>query len=1268
MSTEDQLQYPPTLESFEKERARYRPIDLIDFSIEYFKALQNGTPLKYNDLSGLNKFILKPENEKIITRLQIPDEDLYRVILRRKQISQQEFLSKYNEELSQFNQIIDSSENNELSEQELHQYLKFKTRIFQEHEFLRFIDGLEKLSLRENDKRIYFTKYNILDENQKKASIDLLSLDYKIRKILEIEQWKNSLIKQEKSSHHTYASYDKVSYKLEGVCRNIDMGQEYDKNETEVLLKDYEYLLNEIKELTDENQIYLFFVTKYQFLRVIAYTLIKVKSINDESLKDLFEKVDKIFKESFSHLTTLDYYDFIVSNFIPLLKKVDPNSQEKREMESYLYYLFTYIPYILNTNFEEEKSLYYNIECVKYLLNKENRIKDLSFKKILIDLINLFATRVLKLKKELNITNPMDVQILFNDKLQLLQLQLNEFYPNLVSFTDKLISIAIKYNMENNNPEIRDTMISEFKGYDHIDQILITNSMKMKEMFETDEIKQKGIEIAIELLIKSLSIPEMNDAIIYKKRDEKEIIEPLVKNYYNKLLNTPRYNFENLKYIKFKHQNQIVSLVIKNNKNLENTAKSYDLENIEPYINYHNLIEEMFNFNKMYFKMKFDKSNDNFLNKDGEILLNKFKNNYKKENQFIESLPSKPDDKEYITKFKEFNCFQQKLILTYLNFSDNFTGKNQYLDFIRKLSVIYLLPKAQYINKLILKDKDVISNQIFFEGIYDDCRHVNYPIYIYVKYDNDINFFITFTEEEKEIIKNIQQALLLNPKFETPKCHSFKELLSMDNIQEIEKDIKDNHQLMNEYINLYEPFLEVEMLNDFAIFNSDERKIIMKILEKKKGINISILKNFDNKTKDDEMFILKKIVAAETDDNLTKSNNEFGNDVKIYYRKQLLELEKSYPKSKISFISNILELPYDPNYKYLFDNFNSFSMVEKIEIIQNLLSKIKIREYSTLYYDELVVFIMEEILRKYIDIAKRYNDNQIFMKKVMDEFIFLVRFYDKSVFQFITNIDSVENQTIYKFIKTFNNKERKTICSFLELYSLITKNPKYSEYKDDLKNYLDDLTYEERLDDILDKLEKIYNNELIKYMFIITAEEIKETALEIDYIIEEIVNNTEEYLDDLSKTLFKTLGKKEKEILIFTLKCIKQQENNGNINNYINELIDIEEENPSIYKNVYDSFEAIKKKLSQTKDNEKKEVFEKFNQLKNTLNGICFDLFEFVDNCKRGIISLRKIKAIAPIKVEIIKTLLDIEYFFKKDNKVKSAIDVLKNIKIKNKK
>ena len=37
MSSDDQLQYPTTFESFNKERERYRPKDLIDFSIEYLK-------------------------------------------------------------------------------------------------------------------------------------------------------------------------------------------------------------------------------------------------------------------------------------------------------------------------------------------------------------------------------------------------------------------------------------------------------------------------------------------------------------------------------------------------------------------------------------------------------------------------------------------------------------------------------------------------------------------------------------------------------------------------------------------------------------------------------------------------------------------------------------------------------------------------------------------------------------------------------------------------------------------------------------------------------------------------------------------------------------------------------------------------------------------------------------------------------------------------------------------------------------------------------
>ena len=84
-------------------------------------------------------------------------------------------------------------------------------------------------------------------------------------------------------------------------------------------------------------------------------------------------------------MTVLDYYDFILNCFIPLFKSSVKTSQEHREMESFLNRLVPQIPYIYNTNFEEEKSLYYNIECVKYFLNKESRIKTLPFKKILIE-------------------------------------------------------------------------------------------------------------------------------------------------------------------------------------------------------------------------------------------------------------------------------------------------------------------------------------------------------------------------------------------------------------------------------------------------------------------------------------------------------------------------------------------------------------------------------------------------------------------------------------------------------------------------------------------------------------------------------------------------------------------------------------------------------------------------------------------------------------------------------------------------------------------
>ena len=1269
MSEDKQLQYPETLESFNKERERYHPKDLIDFSIEYFKALQSGIPLKYKDLSGLEKFEINPEDEEIIKRLGISDEDLNRVKNRRKILTEEELLNKFNEQISYYSQIIESSSDNKLNEQEMHNYLKFKKNTFKEIEFLRFINGLENVSL-DNDRRIYFTKFFNLNDIQKKAVIDLLSLDINIIKNFKIYDWKEYLLKMDKSSKHTYAPYDKVSYKLEEISKKIDNNEDFDYSEAEKLYNNYKDLFESILNL-DESNIYEIFISKYQFERIILYCITKINNSKNENFKELFQKVDKIFNNSFSYLTVLDYYDFILNCFIPLLKTSDKTSQEHREMESFLNHLIPQIPYIYNTNFEEEKSLYYNIECVKYFLNKASRIKTLPFKKILIELINIFVKKVSYLKEKLKLENPLVIKKIFKDKLELLSLQLNEFYPNLVSFTNKLISIAIRYNINDGNSEIKDSMISEFKSYEHIDQVLISNSMKMFKLFENDEEKQKGIDVTFDLLVKSLSIPEMNDAIKSNKRSDEEIIDPYAKNLYKELINTPRYDFNNLKYLKFKHQNQIVSLVIKNNKNLENTGLFYDKDNIQPFLNYNNMIEEIFNFSNLYFKLIFDKSIKEIIQNDSNVIIDKFKNNFKKENEYIDSLPENIEEKtEFIDKFKEFNNFQQKLILTYLNFIDNINCENKYLNIVKVLSIIYLQPIIDFINKKILQErteKKIEINKIFFECLYDELKHVNYPIYIYVKYDKDINIFISFSKEERELVEKIEQAQILNSEFKVPKCLSYKELLEGEDFEIIMTDLTDNHKLINEFIKLYDPNNSESMITDFSLFNNDERKIIIRILEKKEGKNVSKLKDYDSQNEDKNKFILKKIVSAETDRKLLNSD-EFGNSIKFYYRKELLKTEKDLNESKKRFISSILDYPYDPNNSYIITHFSGFNKYEKITIVEDILARMKITNYKTLYYSILASNIIEEILRDYIDIAKRHNDNKIFMNKINEEFLFLVHFFDHSVLKFILEIDSVENQTIYKFTNDFTDKERELICIFLELYSLIKKNNKYNDFKEELHNYLEDLTYNQRLEDINNKLNKIINNEVIKYMFIITAEEIKETALEIDYIIEELIsndnNNEDETLTPLIKNLFETLNMQEREIVIKSLKCILEQGGNQSIKKSIEELEQMKdnEEKNSIFNNIRDSFDAINNNFLKNKD--KNESLGGFQNLKNTLNIVCEDLFKFVDNCKKGNYNLRKIKAISPIKVEIIKILLEIESKIHETENLKNAIDLLRNLKL----
>ena len=756
----------------------------------------------------------------------------------------------------------------------------------------------------------------------------------------------------------------------------------------------------------------------------------------------------------------------------------------------------------------------------------------------------------------------------------------------------------------------------------------------------------------------------MNYTIKHNKRKEEEIIQPIVKNLYTKIINKPRYDFNNLKYLKFKDQNQIVSLVIKHNKNLENTGLFYDKDNIQPFLNYNNMIEEIFNFSNLYFKLIFDKSIKNVIQNDSNIIVKKFNDNFKKENEYIESLPTNLDNQEYIDNFKKFDNYQQKLILTYLNFSDNINCENKYKDIVKNLSIIYLKPKIDFITKKALQERDNKLNNIFFECMYDDLKHVNYPMFVYVKYDKDINLFILFTKEEKELVEKIEQAQQLNPNYKVQNCLSFKELLESEDYEKIKEDIKENHKLINEYIKLYNPDDINAMLTDFSIFNGDERKIIIKILEKD-GKNISKLKDYDSKNEDKNKFILKKIVSAETDYKLSK-NVELANEIKFHYRKELLKTEKDLSDSKKSFISGVLDYPFDPNNNYIIDNFTNFNKYDKFTTVEDILARMKITNYKTLYYDLLASNIIEELLKDIIDIATRHNDNEIFMNKVKEEFMFLIRFFDYSVLKFILEIDSVENQTIYKFTNSFTDKERKLICVFLELYSLITKNNKYNNFKEELNNYLEDLSYTQRLEDINKKLDKIINNEIVKYMFIITAEQIKETALEIDYIIEEIIKNNFNYdsLSPLIINLFKSLTVPERDILIKSLKCIKEQKGNENFKNNIEKLEKMKrgDEKKSIFNNIHDSFESIYKNIF--KSRKKDEIYGEFQQLKNTLNLICYDLFKFVDDCKKGNYNLRKIKAISPIKVEVIKILLEIENTFHKSENLKNAIDLLKNLKL----
>ena len=1273
-----EIEYPDSLESFEKEVKRYRPIDMIDFCSEYFECLKKGIPLRSKDLSGLKKFHLTPEDEEVVKRLKIPAEDLVRVANRRKVKTHQEILKEINDE---FDKYIDIVENNgELNEQEMHNYLKLKNNIFRDYEFLRFLNGIEKLPINKNNHRIFFTKLFDLTKEEKDLIFKFCELDYKIMKEPKTETWKEMLVLLNNSNKHTYAPYDELSEKIENSIKSFEeKGENINLEDYGNSIEPYFNCINEIKNL-DENQLYNFILKQYHFKRVIIYDILKAKIISNSpdksELENLYNLYSKIFFKSFSYLTELDYFDFILSCFIPLIMESNKTSLEHREMESYLNHLIKKIPQIYNINFEEEKNLFYNIECIKYFLNKKNNIKSVQFKKIFIQIMKIFTQKVKDLRAELDIKSNSELTKLFGTKFELIKLQYNEFYPKLVEFTIKIIQMAIKYDLgEESNKDIENSLISQFKSNEKLDQILILNSMMMFQIFETDKIKQKGINDTIVALVKAMSIPEMAQEIRENKEKDKDIISPLVLQYYNDLLKLPRFDFNNLKYLSFKDQVQIINLIIRNNRNLQNTAIIYQNNNIDPYIEIDYTIEELYNFDKMYFKICFEKNITEQLEKDFNDLVNKFKEKYPKINEYIESLTSNEKDiNKKIEEFKSMNKFEQKLVLTYMNFYDDLKYQKIYDECIQTLSIIYLKDIIDFINKqfninMTPEEKEekkyYFDNNLYLSNLASELKHVNFLIYIFVTYIRGEEILLQFNKKEKEYIRVIELALNYKKLRVNVDCLSYKEMMSSEDYDALLKNLEQNNPLMNDYITKYNEAEEKNNLTDFKLFNFQEREIILKILshQNKKVLE---LKNYQTNTKDKILSQLKYIMLSEKDSSL---NDIKFSDIRFYFRKNLLYVETQMSSSMKQCISLVLDYTYDPNNTYFKQDFIQFSLPEQLILLQDILCRQNILDYHTLYYEQIVSAFFEEYIKIFIDICQRKSNEINFKKKLEDDLELMLKLLRNEVGEFIKNINNVNNQFIFKFLNNFSIEERKVICLFLEFYSLLTGKNEYKEYKAKLEVYNKDLSHKERIKLINEQLDLIINNETLKSDFILIAENIKEAAYEVNYLIESISNledneNNKNNLEPYLLYIYEALPLELREITIKTLKCVREQNSNSILKIYQEEFENKKDskKKQSIFVSIKEAFENIYKNLIPNHDNSEKEP--QYIKLKTTLESICGDLFAVVDEAKIGRFNMRKIKAVAAEKVEIIKLVMNCDYLIYGNKKLKDAIHTLDLVKL----
>lgn len=1255
MSVNEQLQVPADLGSFESEVERYKPKDMIDFCIEYFKCLQSGTPLDYKNLSGLEKFELKPEDMEVAARLGIPVEDLVRVTNRRKIQSKEEILNQLSKNIETFSKI------NPTNEEEMKKYRKFKTNSFKNNEFLRFIENLENLTPANDEKRIYFTKVFNLSEKEKQIIFDLIECDINLEKKQKLKEWKFTLERLENSQKHSYHNYDNISNKLEQMLLQLENKEKIDEVELEEISKEYTKKYFEKMKYMNENELYNFLITKQQFERIILYQIVKIKYIiseNRATFQKLHEYITNIYDKHFSLLTQYDFYNYVLSCFIPLIKASNKTSNEHREMESFLNKFMSEIPKIININFYEEKTLYYNIECVKYFLNKKNKV--LESKQILIDIIKMICKNINYLLKNLKV--PIKH---LKCQFELVYLILNEFYKDIVLFIEKILSIFDKREIEDSQ-NILSSLIMQYKSYSKIDQNLITTTLKLYEFFENNREKKNKIDNLGNILLQSLSVPELAFEIQKLSSSSDNLISTFSNSYYLSSIKQPKYNFTNLHYINLRAQSEVISLIIKNNPNIKNTALIYEKEQIAPVVKYDFIIEEIYKFTNLYYKLIFDKEMKEQVDKDAKKLIDKVIQNFKEEYSYI-----KNDDKngvnDYdIEKFKSFNNFQQKLILTFMNFLDDYNLTNFYADIIEKLSFLYLAPKVEYIKAKILKEKDIENNKIFIDFIYDEIKRVNPRIYIFLQYDQTIEFLATFSVDLQKVIQNIMQAEKCQPSITLPSVIPVKDMMEESDMNAINVQLQENYQLMNDFILDYNFEKPEDLIIDFDIFPIEYKKFIIFYLQKVKQ-KVPLLKENLEKYQDDlGFFDYKKIIKCESDP-------EANDEIKKFYRKQLLKQEQKLSGSKINFISCILDYPYDPNNNYLYKNFLSFYPKERIIILQDILSRMKILDYHTLYYENLVCQVMPEIIKEQIGIANRHQESKVYYEYLNKEFLYLISFFNDSVLKFVKEILYADYQAIYRFTNEFSDKERGMIVQFMELFSVLTKNKRYPSIKDTLQNYLIDLSYEERIKDINDKLDMVVKNEVHKDLFMVVSEEIKESFYEINYLIEQICINIqnleippeEQENNSFLFMIYKSLSVGQRDIVEKVLLCISEQKYEKNMKFYQDELALMKntEQGQSIFSFIKKSFEEIKEKIKTVEGEEKEAIKEKYNTLKSTLYGICGDLFNFSDNCAKGNVSLRKIKAISHEKRDIIKTILECEYNLYKEPKLKVSFDYIKQLK-----